>query len=106
MGLRAPSDQVRREAAALWTLLALAQSDRLIDIGCGHGKYAMAFSERGARVVELDFAANLLDRASHLSADLQHPARWTRGDMRRLPFRSGCSDAALVIDALGFFDSC
>jgi ubiquinone/menaquinone biosynthesis C-methylase UbiE len=101
--LSAPSDQTRREAAALWTLLALTRNDRLIDIGCGHGKYSLAFSELGARVVGLDFAASLLDRARDLTVDLRHETRWTRGDMRHLPFRSGCADAAILLDAFGFF---
>ena len=40
-----------------------------------------------------------------LSAERPARVRWIRGDMRRLPFRSGCAGAAIVIDALGFFDT-
>ena len=104
-GLLPPTDEVRRDAAGLCELLALSPAHLVIDIGCGHGKYALALAERGPRVVGLDFAASLLDRAQGLVATLQNPARWTRGDMRRLPFRSSCADAAIAIDAFGFFDT-
>jgi SAM-dependent methyltransferase len=104
-GLRAPSEQLRQDASGLGMLLGLAPSHRVVDIGCGHGKYALALAESGANVVGLDFAANLLGRAKDLATDLQKPVCWVRGDMRRLPLRSGCADAAIVMDAFGFFDT-
>lgn len=104
-GLLAPSDRVRLEAAGLWTWLRLSPTCRIIDIGCGHGRHALALAERGSEVVGLDFAAALLNRARQLAAELRTQVRWIRGDMRRLPFRSGCVDAAIVMDAFGFFDT-
>jgi ubiquinone/menaquinone biosynthesis C-methylase UbiE len=104
-GLLAPSDRVRLEAAGLWTLLQLSQTSRIIDIGCGHGTHALALAERRAEVIGLDFAVALLNRARQLAEELRVEVRWIRGDMRRLPFRSGCADAAIVMDAFGFFDT-
>ena len=104
-GLPAPSDQVRLEAAGLWTLLQLSPASRVIDIGCGHGRHALPLAERGAEVFGLDFASALLNRARQLAAERRTAVHWIRGDMRRLPFRSGCADAALVMDAFGFFDT-
>ena len=104
-GLRPPSEQVRREAAALWNLLQLSRASRVIDIGCGHGKYALALIERGADVVGLDFAVAMLDRARELEDGLRIRGHWIRGDMRRLPFRAGCADSAIIMDAFGFFDT-
>ena len=104
-GLPAPSDQVRLEAAGLWDLLHLSPSRRVIDIGCGHGKHALALADRGSEVIGLDYAVALLHRARHLAAELRTNVRWIRGDMRQLPFRSGCADAAIVMDAFGFFDT-
>ena len=104
-GLPAPSDQVRLEANGLYDLLQLSPMSRVIDIGCGHGRHALALAERGADVIGLDFAAALLDRARHLSAGLHTQVRWIRGDMRRLPLRSECAGAAIVTDAFGFFET-
>jgi SAM-dependent methyltransferase len=104
-GLRPLSEQVRGEAAALWNLLQLSHVARVIDIGCGHGRHALALAERGAEVVGLDFAVALLNRARELQTELSIRVTWVRGDMRRLPFRASCADAALLMDAFGFFDS-
>jgi SAM-dependent methyltransferase len=104
-GLRAPSEQVRLEAGGLYTLLQLSPTSRVVDIGCGHGRHAVALAERGADVIGLDLAAALLNRARHLAAELGTQVRWIRGDMRRLPFRSECAVAAIVMDAFGFFDT-
>jgi SAM-dependent methyltransferase len=104
-GLPAPSDQVRPEAAGLWTLLQLSPTSRVVDIGCGHGRHALALAQRGAAVFGLDSASALLNRARELAAELRAEVRWIRGDMRRLPFRSGCADAVIVMDAFGFFDN-
>ena len=104
-GLQAPTDDVRLQADSLWNLLQLCPRSRVIDIGCGHGRHALALARSGADVVGLDFSVALLNRARHLAADLQTQVRWVRGDMRRLPCRSECARAAILIDAFGFFDS-
>jgi ubiquinone/menaquinone biosynthesis C-methylase UbiE len=104
-GLLAPSDQVRLEANGLYKLLQLSSASRVIDIGCGHGRHAVALAERGLDVIGLDFAVALLNRARHVATELRAPVRWIRGDMRRLPFRSECAAAVIVIDAFGFFET-
>jgi ubiquinone/menaquinone biosynthesis C-methylase UbiE len=104
-GLPAPSDHVRLEAHGLYNLLQLSPTTRVIDIGCGHGRHAVALAERGSDVIGLDFAVALLNRARQLTAGPGTQVRWIRGDMRRLPFRSGCAGAAIVMDAFGFFET-
>jgi ubiquinone/menaquinone biosynthesis C-methylase UbiE len=103
-GLRPPSEQVRRGAGELWNRLELSRAARVFDIGCGHGPHALALAERGAQVVGLDSAVALLNRAQALRAELGSRVTWVRGDMRCLPFRAACADAAILIDAFGFFD--
>jgi SAM-dependent methyltransferase len=104
-GLRAPTDQVRAEARGLWDLLHLTPAARVVDVGCGHGRHALALAERGADVIGIDAAVALLARARDLSTELRAEVRWIRGDMRRLPLRSGCAGAAVLMDAFGFFDT-
>jgi ubiquinone/menaquinone biosynthesis C-methylase UbiE len=62
-------------------------------------------SERGLEVIGVDFAASLLNRAQRLGAESGARAALVRGDMRRLPLRSRSFDAALLIDAFGFFET-
>jgi SAM-dependent methyltransferase len=53
----------------------------------------------------VDFAIALLTEAQHLGATLQVPAYWVRGDMRKLPLRQEHFDAAILMDAFGFFET-
>jgi ubiquinone/menaquinone biosynthesis C-methylase UbiE len=104
-GLAPPTDRIHAEAAAFWTWLRLSRGAAVVDIGCGHGRHAVALAEAGADVIGVDAAAALLERAREIAAERGAAVRWIRGDMRRLPLRSGAVDAAVMIDAFGFFDT-
>ena len=104
-GLSAPSDEVRLQIGGLYELLQLSPTSRVIDIACGHGRHAIALADRGPDVIGLDFASSLLHRARHLAVESRTGVRWIRGDMRRLPLRTECADAAIVLDAFGFFET-
>jgi len=104
-GLLPLSDHVRREAEELSNLLQLSPVSRVVDIGCGHGRHALALAERGIDVIGLDSAAALLNRARQLADALRVHVRWVRGDMRRLPFRGESAGGATILDAFGFFDT-
>ena len=100
-----PSEKTQREADALCAHLRLAPGARLLDVGCGHGKYAIAFAQRGVDVIGIDFAAPLLARARELATASEATASWIRADMRTLPLRSASMDAGLLFDAFGFFET-
>ena len=104
-GLLPPSDDVRREAGDLRNLLRLSPTCGVIDIGCGHGRHALALAERGINVIGLDSAVALLNRARQLGDARGVHVRWVRGDMRRLPFRDESAGGAIILDAFGFFDT-
>ena len=99
------TEQIRRETSSLWERFQLRSGARVVDLGCGHGRYALAFSERGATVVGVDSAVNLLQHARRFGMELGLHAHWVRGDMRGVPLRSGFFDAAIVMDAFGFFET-
>lgn len=100
-----PSTVTRADVDCFWRLLCLKTDDPLLDIGCGHGRYAIAFQQRGGVVTGLDLAATLLGRAHRLARDAGVAASWVRGDMRRLPFVPQSFQAAVSLDAFGFFES-
>lgn len=99
-----PSAGTRREVDVIWNRLQLTAGAVLLDVGCGHGRHALALAQRGASVTGLDFAAHLLARARQLAAALAVSVSWIRGDMRALPLRGGSVQAATLFDAFGFFD--
>jgi ubiquinone/menaquinone biosynthesis C-methylase UbiE len=104
-GLPGVSDDVRRQVGGLWTLLQLSPASCAVDIGCGHGRHAVALAERGPRVIGIDSSAALLDHGRLLAAKNSSSVRYIRADMRRLPLLCDCVDAALIMDAFGFFDT-
>jgi SAM-dependent methyltransferase len=104
-GLPPITEHIRDEVDSLWGHLNLTPSSRIADIGCGHGRHALALAQGGLDVVGVDFSATLLSEAQHLESQLGAQAHWVRGDMRRLPLRRGYFDAAISMDAFGFFET-
>ena len=58
---------------------------RLIDLGCGTGRHALAFSGRGFDVTGVDLSEHMLSRARSKLADAGLPARWIHSDICDLP---------------------
>jgi ubiquinone/menaquinone biosynthesis C-methylase UbiE len=103
-GLPPMSEKIRHETDGLWGCLQLTTGARVADLGCGHGRHALALAARGADVVGVDSSVTLLDEARRSGLEPGLPARWVRGDMRAVPLRSGLCDAVMVLDAFGFFE--
>lgn len=75
----------------------------ILDVGCGSGRYCIAYAERGAaRVVGVDFATAMIELANHHAR--------TAGVEDRCDFRAGIFPDAVTGEsfdastALGFFD--
>jgi SAM-dependent methyltransferase len=60
----------------------LAQSARIVDVGCGPGQIAAYLSDRGADVVGMDLSCGMVTVAREIHPGLDFLA----GDMRALPF--------------------
>lgn len=114
----------RRETAAVREILGLAQTDRLLDLGCGWGRHLRLLAEAGHRVVGLDLSVALLRRArgqqgTEPDAGTENrsqrpPGRWpggrgdapllVAGDMLELPLRDGSFDDVInLATSLGLF---
>jgi len=74
-------------------LTALAGTTRLIDVGCGTGRFAVLAAERlGARVWGVDRSAEMLREAKRRPEG--HGVGWRQADAGKLPFRDGWFDGA------------
>lgn len=76
--------------APLLDALAITDGARLLDLACGTGRLAAQAASRGATVVGVDFAANMLALARGQSASL------VRGDAECLPFEADAFDAVAI----------
>ncbi|MBV9659580.1 MAG: class I SAM-dependent methyltransferase [Acidimicrobiales bacterium] len=83
-----------QEVRFLAERLELHAGDRVLDVGCGPGRHAVALRARGVEVVGLDVSQRFLADAG--------PGSWVRADARLLPFRAGAFDAAISLCQGGF----
>ena len=110
-------DQVdtRWEVAALREMLGLAQSDRILDLGCGWGRHAGALAAAGHAVVGVDVSPALLRMArggAGPGSVREEPApdvasrrpALVAADMRRLPLTPSSFQVVLnIATSLGLF---
>ncbi len=69
---------------------------RVLDLGCGKGRFARALQELGARVVGIDLSAAMMAQATGLPR--------VRATARRLPFGPGTFDAIIAIEVFEHLD--
>ena len=71
---------------------------RVLDLGCGFGRHALALAELGCEVVGLDLSQELLLAARELPGyERSLRGRLVRGRAERAPFRSGAFDSVVVL---------
>jgi len=94
---------VRRRFDLTLNLLEPLAGKSVLDVGCGSGRYCIAYAQRGAtRVVGVDFAAAMIELA------IEHSRRYSVAD--RCEFRAGLFPDAVpdgsfdASSAMGFFD--
>lgn len=90
LSARVKADMMRR-------MLAPAEGESVLDLGCGAGKLALYAQDCGASVTGVDLAPFFLPRAAGL-VDL------VVSDLRRLPFRKASFPAAYTLDVLEHLD--
>lgn len=90
LSARVKADMMRR-------MLAPAEGEAVLDLGCGAGKLALYAGSGGARAAGLDVAPFFLPKAAR-EVDL------VLGDLRRMPFRRGGYPCAYSLDVLEHLD--
>jgi SAM-dependent methyltransferase len=76
----------------------LPRPARVLELGCGAGTYVRHLSDRGHRVVGLDYALPSLSHAA--AGDPERRASYVCADGYALPFRSGSFDLVVCIGVL------
>ncbi len=78
----------------------LPRGARILDLACGNGRHLKVLRRYGYRAVGLDLSWTLLERAHR-----EGSGALVRGDMRFLPWKSGCFDAVLsLFTSFGYFE--
>ena len=98
----AASRQAAERAAQLdwlWARLALAPGQRLLDLTCGPGLYAVPLAQRGVRVTGVDFGPASIAHARRLAEAAGVAARcaFVEADVRDYEPKAGSYNAALFL---------
>jgi SAM-dependent methyltransferase len=102
--LEPPTPTQLAEAVNFLGLAGAGEAALVLDLGCGHGRYAVGMARAGARVIGLDSSYALLQRALAQTADLPCEISWVRAKMQAIPF-SCIFDVVLAVDAFGYFET-
>jgi ubiquinone/menaquinone biosynthesis C-methylase UbiE len=83
-------------------LLGDVRGKRILDLGCGEGRAAVAFAQRGATSIGVDASVRMLDRARTLADRAGVRLEWHQGDVADLAFlRAESVDIAFSAYSLG-----
>ena len=74
-------------------LLGATRGQRILELGCGAGRWAVALGRQGIRVVGLDLSRAQLAKARRVARRARQRVRWIRADAEQLPLRDAAFDA-------------
>ncbi len=89
-----------QEVAFLVDALELDPGERVLDVGCGPGRHALAFARRGIDVVGVDLSDDFITLARDAAGAEGLPVRFEVGDVRELAYAE--FDAAVCLCQGGF----
>src|SRR5919197_1270053 len=98
-----PPEQTEAQAEALWKLLELSEGSRVLDAPCGYGRFSVSLARRGARVVGVEYSADLLAKAERERGELgANRLRYVRQDLRDPLAENGFDVALNLFSSLGY----
>jgi SAM-dependent methyltransferase len=87
----------RRSARLLVDLAGVGAGDRLVDVGCGPGRFLVEAAERGATVVGVDPSSQMRRLARRRTRRLGAAATVLDGTAERLPVEDGSTTVVLAV---------
>jgi SAM-dependent methyltransferase len=93
-----PGDLEHEVPRRIARILGERGARRVLDVGCGTGRFALRFAAEGLDVVGVDRAPEMLARCAAKRGDARLPL--VRGDAAALPFASAAFDAAFTSHVL------
>jgi SAM-dependent methyltransferase len=97
------SSFAEEDASFVDRALALVAGARVLDLGCGFGRHAIALARHGYHLTGVDLSEPMLKLARDLAASAQVAIDWQRRDMRDLRGLGPFDACICLYTAFGFF---
>ncbi|MBV9160910.1 MAG: class I SAM-dependent methyltransferase [Pseudonocardiales bacterium] len=94
------SDEIFTETELEFLLSKITQGERVLDMGCGTGRFTVPLAATGAEVTGLDLSTGMLTVAGKKLGERGLKAEMRQGDMAELPFPDGTFDTVTSMLAL------
>jgi len=78
----------------------VSPTDRILDMGCGTGRFTVPLAVMGAEVTGLDLTPGMLEQTARKLDEAHCSATLQQGDMAQLPFPDGSFDVVVSMLAL------
>ena len=95
-----PADDLFTESELAFLLSKIQPGQKVLDIGCGTGRFTVPLAELGADTCAVDISAGMLDVLSEKLAERGLSADLRLGDMCQLPFPDATFDVVTSFLAL------
>jgi len=93
-----------RDVAFLERAMALPATARVLDLGCGFGRHAVALAARGHTVTGVDLSEPMLSMAHDLASERDVSVSWIRRDMREIGDLGPFDACVCIYTVLGYFN--
>ncbi len=96
---KSPETAFMTEGKKLFKMLGCVKGKKILDVGCGTGRYSIPLAKKGAEVHGIDISEGMLEVAKRKSKGLN--IKYQLADMRNIPYKDETFDkvvSSLAID--------
>lgn len=86
--------------------LQLSENSRILDVGCGAGRFAYEVAKRGYNVFGMDYSHGMIVKASKIcNREHELDAAFLQGDIETLPFQDSSFDVIVCLGVVTYLKS-
>lgn len=100
---RISGEQTAKDMAFIVKSLNLKKGAKILDLGCGHGRHAIALTELGYNVTGLDYSHDFIELARKEAKAKGVPAQFVQQDMRKMTYEAEFDVVINFFSSFGYF---